>query len=386
MTRTAAAWPGNLRRNPFIAECVILWLALFADGWLNFVGRTGDFAFQVLRVFATVVGAAIVSLVLIRHRFHRLVLTTAVVSVASLLATVITVQVEAAEPGQTIRASIAEVIGLALLVGTVCRRSAPRQVIPLAALAGIAMTLNPLLRLGIDSDWALLAVPAAVLWGASVGVGLVLRDADNLRRAEQTTAREAERLSLARELHDFVAHHVTAIVVLAQGAQLSAARNPAVLAEIEEAGTEALTAMRRLVGMLRTDTFATLTEALTDAAGNDERVLISVAEVEVPGELISTAHRITLEAVTNAQRYGQPGTPIGVTARLANRRLVLQIANQVASGKQGEVARGGGSEYGLVGMRERAQAVGGTLAAGRDADDKWLVTAVLPLDHDRSWT
>jgi signal transduction histidine kinase len=68
-----------------------------------------------------------------------------------------------------------------------------------------------------------------------------------------------------------------------------------------------------------------------------------------------------------------------------NHLLVLQIANQVAQSNQGEQARGGGSEYGLVGMLERAQAVGGTLAAGLDPSGRWLVTATLPLAHDRNW-
>ncbi|WP_344838117.1 sensor histidine kinase [Kribbella ginsengisoli] len=383
---TTPAHPAHQRWMPFGVEVVVLWVALFADGWLNYAGRpVGDVAILAVRMVAMVIGGAIVTLVLIRHRFPRLVLTTAAASLASLLVTVVAVQTLASQDRQIIRPSVAEALGLAILVGTVCRRSAPREAIPLAVLAGIAITLNPLLRPGVDSDWALLAVPAAVLWGASAGVGLVLRDADNLRRTAQTTTRELERLNLARELHDFVAHHVTGIVVLAQGAQMSPRQDPGVLVEIEQAGTEALTAMRRLVGMLRTDTFATLADALKDACGNDSSVRLRSGDFVVPAELIDVAHRIALEAVTNARRYGSPASRIDVTARLDGQLLVLQVANQVAAGNHGETARGGGSAYGLVGMRERAEAVGGTLMAGVDVNGRWLVTAALPLARDRSW-
>jgi len=263
-----------------------------------------------------------------------------------------------------------------------CRKSSPQRVIPVAALAGAAMTLSPLLRLGVESDRALLAVPAAVAWGASVGIGLVLRDADRLRLAAREATREAERRNLARELHDFVAHHVTGIVVLAQGAQLKTPI-PA-LAEIERAGTEAMTAMRRLVGALRTDTYATLDDALKDACGNDRRVHLNVpSDVTVPAELLTTAHRIVLESVTNARRHGTPGSPIIVTASKVDDRLVLQVVNEAAPGKEA------GQGYGLIGMAERVHALGGTLVTGPETPRQWQVTATLPLTlnptGDRSW-
>jgi hypothetical protein len=152
-----------------------------------------------------------------------------------------------------------ETLAIALLVGAGCRRLSRNAAIALAVCGGVAMTAAPVLRYGVGSSMALLAVPAALLWGGSLALGLILRDADDRRFAALAEVRTAERLRLARELHDFVAHHVTGIVVRAQAARMLAERpdtagpDAEVYREIEVAGSDALTAMRRLVGMLRTD-------------------------------------------------------------------------------------------------------------------------------------
>ena len=120
----------------------------------------------------------------------------------------------------------------------------------------------------------LLAVPAALLWGGSLAVGLILRDADARHRSMQAEARTAERLRLARELHDLVAHHITGVVVRAQAAQVLAGKQGSgseaveqIFPDIEQAGREALAAMRRVVAMLRTgqDELTNNVTDLTDA-------------------------------------------------------------------------------------------------------------------------
>jgi signal transduction histidine kinase len=377
MTRTPETWTANLRGAPFGTEVVVLWLACFADAAISqWHPVDGPFGIRLVSSLAIAVGVGIPIVALLRRKFGRLLLLTLLTSASSLLITVLVVQTRAAEGREIAPPSIAEVVGLALLVGALCRRSAPLQIIPFAALALVAMTLSPLLRLGVDSERALLAVPAAVVWGASVAVGLVLRDADNLRRDTRQATREAERLSLARELHDVVAHHITGIVVLAQGAQR--VEGSAVLAQIEQAGSEALTATRELVGMLRTETHASLDDALKDACGNDRRVRLSIGEgVAVRPELITTAHRIVLEAVTNARRHGAAEGLIEVTARTAQEMLTLEIVNPLSDAGAEE-----GTGYGLLGMSERLRLLGGTLTAGRD-DGFWRVTATLPLN--RAW-
>jgi signal transduction histidine kinase len=313
------------------------------------------------------------------------------VSVFTVLARLVGAPVDA-EPSMT------EALALSLLVGAACRRLPARTVGPLVLLAGAAMALAPVLRFGIGSGWALLAVPAALLWGGGVGTGLVLRDADHRRRADLAAVRADERLALARELHDFVAHHITGIVVVAQGARVVAdrARAPgpsdqAIFTEIERAGGEALTAMRRLVGMLRAEGSGSgpdLRRELEDACGNDRRIHLVVADdlerVAVPAALRVTAHRIVLEAVTNARRYATPETRIEVAARYDDQdgqsALVLEVVNLAAAQEPPESRAGGDSGYGLVGMTERAEAVGGTLSAGHDGAGRWRVVARLPLE------
>src|SRR5204863_3389879 len=108
---------------------------------------------------------------------------------------------------------------------------------------------------------ATLAFAAALLLGISIAVGLMLRSRDAERvtavQSAVTDAQTAERMALARELHDVVAHHVTGIVVQAQAARVMGEKNPQIavdaMARIEDAGVEALAAMRRLVRSMRGD-------------------------------------------------------------------------------------------------------------------------------------
>ena len=97
-----------------------------------------------------------------------------------------------------------------------------------------------------------------VLLGAAAAAVVYIHIRDNERRTSIEQARENERLDLARELHDIVGHHVTGIVVLAQASRFTSGAEPGVVgrrafADIEAAGVETLTSVRRLIGLLRTD-------------------------------------------------------------------------------------------------------------------------------------
>ena len=97
-----------------------------------------------------------------------------------------------------------------------------------------------------------------VLLGAAVAAVVYIHIRENERRTSIAHARENERLDLARELHDIVGHHVTGIVVLAQASRYTGGAEPGspadrALADIETAGVETLTSVRRLIGLLRTD-------------------------------------------------------------------------------------------------------------------------------------
>jgi signal transduction histidine kinase len=102
---------------------------------------------------------------------------------------------------------------------------------------------------------ALFALFGATVWATAVSAGVWLRYLDRRRQATLEQIRRDERVGLARELHDVVAHHVTGIVVQAQAARFAGPDDPEpmvrALASIETAGTDTLAALRRLVGLLR---------------------------------------------------------------------------------------------------------------------------------------
>lgn len=226
---------------------------------------------------------------------------------------------------------------------------------------------------------------------------LLLRLQSVQRLRELHAVRTAERLELARELHDLVAHHVTGIVVEARAARFTrvdAARAAEVLGRIETAGDEALVSMRRLVKVLReNDTPGTRpatapVAGLADIRGLTERfsatgppVVLYVEqglEARLPADVAATAHRIVLEALTNIAKHAATATAVRIGLRTVPTGLEVRVADDGGHpAKLSESARGGG--YGLAGMAERAEALGGSLTAGPAPEGGWLVTARLPL-------
>ncbi|MGN5390415.1 sensor histidine kinase [Streptomyces sp. JL7001] len=273
----------------------------------------------------------------------------------------------------------------------------------LRAPARTAAVLGPLLGLGCmavparDADpgrFTLLFSVLAVVVGA---YSVLLRLQATQRVLDLRAVRTAERLELARELHDLVAHHVTGIVVEARAArftQVSAERAAEVLGRIETAGDEALGSMRRLVKILR-DTDDGSTPATTapvaglaDIRGLTERfsrtgppVVLSIEnglQEILPAHVAATAHRIVLESLTNTAKHAATATAVRVTLRTVPAGLEVRIADDGGRpARLSEKARGGG--YGLAGMAERAEALGGHLTAGPSPEGGWAVTAVLPL-------
>jgi signal transduction histidine kinase len=272
-------------------------------------------------------------------------------------------------------ASALAVFSSAVIVGAACRRLRPLLAAGLALGGGAVMVES-----GRTQPWA--AVAAVALWGISVAVGLMLRDADARRRASAAEARTAERLRIARELHDVVAHHVTGIVVLAQASGV-VADDRGGYAEIENAAKEALTAMRRLVRTLRSDEVETertddLERSLRIAIGDDPRVRLTVEGVgSLPPRVVATAYWLTLEALTNARRHAPGAAVIDVSARTEN--AAFDAALRIAIVNDAVAAQPQGEGFGLVGMAERVRDAGGTLRTGPTGDGRWEVEARLPL-------
>ncbi|SMD09046.1 sensor histidine kinase [Lentzea albidocapillata] len=229
-------------------------------------------------------------------------------------------------------------------------------------------------------------IAAVVLLVLSVGTGMYFRARDDERAsqlaASVAAAQNAERMALARELHDVVAHYVTAIVVHAQAGQLN--REVDVLPSIASSGTEALTAMRRLVGTMRdgssegpaaSSSLMDDVRALAAESGLPVRLSFDLQDA-VPQELARSVLRLVQESLTNTQKHASAVSSVDVSLSSGDGVLHLAVLDDgVASG----VPVGGSGGYGLVGMRERAELLGGTFSAGRREPTGWTVRADLPI-------
>jgi len=201
----------------------------------------------------------------------------------------------------------------------------------------------------------------------------------------QREAADAERRRLARELHDVTAHHLTSIVVNASAAQFLGEQRPELLAEsfdfAARTGRDTLVALRRLVAILPygEELPAAPAPSLADLA-DDFRQLGQVVTLETAGdpppEVAEAMHGIAREALTNTLRYAAGGT-VRLRFSYGPDGAELLIDDDGTGGAAGQ-ATGLGGGRGLTGMRDRAQALGGTLEAGPRDGSGWRVRAVLP--------
>ncbi|MFH9422141.1 sensor histidine kinase [Streptomyces sp. NPDC017529] len=217
-------------------------------------------------------------------------------------------------------------------------------------------------------------------------------------RARRTLLEERNRI--ARELHDVVAHHMSVISIQAQVAP-HLAENPSAelrenLAGIRTNAVEALTELRRVLGVLRSeDAPDGGTTAVPHAPQPTlDRLDELVANVRSAGLTVTTTHtgerrplspgvelsafRIVQEALSNAMRHA-PGARVAVTIAYRPAALTVRVTN---SAPDRPVAASPGAGHGLLGMRERTAMLGGDLAAGPTPDGGYEVTAVLPVDTD----
>jgi signal transduction histidine kinase len=241
-------------------------------------------------------------------------------------------------------------------------------------------------RLSFALDVAVVAL--AVL------IGIYLRAIAGIRRRALATAvtdaQRAERVELARELHDVVAHHVTGMVVQAQAALTVADNDPLaahrLLPGIVNSGTDALAAMRRLVGTLReseplytatTDLDADVRAAVDRAqqAGVPVRLTMRLPAT-VPQEVGRSVLRLVQESLTNVHKHANEPTLVAVELTAGPDALRLVVRDDGKGGRLTPVGGSGG--YGLVGMRERVELLGGLFSAGEVAGG-WQVLAELPL-------
>ncbi len=243
---------------------------------------------------------------------------------------------------------------------------------------------------GIAADFTgvLDAVLGAVflLFPAALGASVRYRVSSRLREIDQVKLRE--RQQLARELHDMVAHHVSAIAIQAQAGRTVAAGRPdaavRALEVIEEAASRTLAEMRTMVGVLRDGDEPD--RAPQRGVADIERLASDPAhgprvDVELTGELDALTpsveaamYRLAQEAITNATQHARHATRIDVHVAGEDDcvRLTVRDDGDVGSADRSR------SGYGLVGMAERAALLGGTFEAGPGPGKGWTVNAVLP--------
>jgi signal transduction histidine kinase len=251
-----------------------------------------------------------------------------------------------------------------------------------------------------------LAIVAASLGPVAACAGAA-RQSRNLVR-QQSAAREAfvgtllehtargERARISRELHDVVAHHISMIAVQAETARLATPGMPPAGAQrllaIGDTARAALTEMRRLLGVLREDTrepagadlqpqpgLAQLNHLLDEAreaSGVSARLIVSGWLTSLDPGVELAAYRIVQEALTNARRHA-PGAAVDVEMQFTDEALHLRIRDN-GPGPVTVGAQRDGAGHGLLGMRERAAAVGGELSAGAAPGGGFLVQARLP--------
>lgn len=273
---------------------------------------------------------------------------------------------------------------------TLCRWGSGREVVIGTAVAMATAAICVVANYTGVSD----AIGGFIVLAITITLALAIRFRGRARQREIEQVRLVEREQLARDLHDTVAHHVSAIAIRAQaGIAVAATRSEAALEALELIGTEAsrtLAEMRVMVGVLRRDQRAELapTPSLGDIArlaqhsAGAPRVEVSIADSagHTAPAVATAVFRIAQEAVTNAQRHARHATSISVTvtgdhgSNGDGDRVRVRVADDGEPVDPRRTADG----YGIRGMIERAELLGGTCSAGPGTTRGWVVVADLP--------
>jgi signal transduction histidine kinase len=246
-----------------------------------------------------------------------------------------------------------------------------------------------------------------LLLGVAFAVGTSIRTRNTLARADIERAQQrieeerrqtsdaiaAERLQIARELHDIVAHSVTVMTVQLGGARLNVIDNPVrareALDEAEAAGRRAMRELRRMLGVLRAveeqptanpllseEPLRSLVEEMS-GAGLDASLTIVGTPQQIPEALEATMFRIVQEALTNVVKHGGEDATAEVLVTWTDNTVRIDVTNESR-----RPTRAAAPGFGLMGMRERVALFGGTLAHRPDPGGGFSVEAVLPLESE----
>ncbi|MFF4006701.1 sensor histidine kinase [Streptomyces sp. NPDC001717] len=249
--------------------------------------------------------------------------------------------------------------------------------------------------LGVTAD----EIPAAEQVGGFVFlslpglIGAAVRFWGTARERQLEQLRSREREQLARELHDTVAHHVSAMVIIAQAGRVLAGTDPSAAVEalegVEEEGARTLEEMRAMVAALRDRGVGVELappagvadlERLVRTPGGRLRVDLGLdGELDaLPPAVDAAVYRIVQESVTNAMRHAVDATEVVV--RVTAERHTVRVSVRDNGQRTGR----GRAGFGLAGLRERAALLGGKLQAGPGVDQGWHVEAELPRGRTES--
>ncbi len=297
--------------------------------------------------------------------------------------------------------------GLLISVATLAARRPLRWSVPVTAAALVPMELNALsvLRSSRDTLSSLEVLGTPVLWAllpvGAWGLGRViwlLRDREQLLRqvhaAELGSVIRDERLRLARDLHDIVAHSVSAMILQAAGARSLSTetdiRIRTALRSVELTGADAMKELHRLLGLLR-ETATSETPELSTQPGlaNIDQILTTTRSCGVEVELVETgvarkldptvsytAFRMVQECMANVIKHGGAGARSTIEIDWHDDGLDITVRNDEHEAVNASMLSGG---YGLRGLTERVQEVGGRFAAGPAEESVFVASMSLPL-------
>ncbi|MFF5205984.1 sensor histidine kinase [Streptosporangium sp. NPDC000396] len=296
--------------------------------------------------------------------------------------------------------STAEAIAYPLIIYAVavrCERTTTLGVWIVSVLAVAA--IRPSDHAWILATAALLGIAALLGYNVRARRLATGRLAEEERRSARALAGQAvleERARIARELHDVVAHHMSVIAIQAEAIPLQAAgdagRLEEGLGEIRTLSLAAMTEMRRVLGVLRdgdgrTDTapqpgLGHLEELIDTArsAGLTVTPKLGGDLLGLPTAVSLSAYRIVQESLSNAMRHA-PGSTVSITISRSGDELHVHVASDAghrSPAKPGHEGHTGHAGHGLIGMRERASMLGGSLWAG-PVGTGFAVTAILPI-------
>jgi signal transduction histidine kinase len=294
---------------------------------------------------------------------------------------------------------LAESSALLGVLFVVARRGKPGWAVAAVIAVGAAVALMPL-RGGLRPAFVIFGLIQALAGTAAIGIAVYLRTIEAARRRAVDAVRAEQRAEFARDLHDFIAHHVTGIVVQAQGARFVAEQDPQramrALEQIEAAGVETMASMRRMVRVLRDPAsepdaplapvsgvpeLGALLEQFTAAGGPAARLHLDGDASGLPVEVSTSAYRVVMEALTNVRQHAPDASVADVWIRRTPDWLLVRVSDDGAPPPRVATPRERPG-YGLVGLTERVRAVGGRITAGPGIAGGWVVDAALPLSPE----